>query len=223
MDVRVGASSLGFMNHSPEEAVRRIGEAGFDLWELIPEGSHLLEDYSGIRDILQTYNIGVAIHAPFSDLNIASSDERIRQKSIFLICGFIEVADFLGASTLTFHSGRVSRGESWETALGYNMESIAEIAKFGKKYNVELCLENGPTYAGAINTKAHELRDAMTSIDGLMGITLDVGHANTVGDVCSFIRELHPWLKNVHLHDNMGREDNHLAIGEGKINFKGIL
>jgi sugar phosphate isomerase/epimerase len=34
-----------------------------------------------------------------------------------------------------------------------------------------------------------------------------------------WIDELAPFLTEVHLHDNLGQEDDHLAIGQGKIDF----
>ena len=43
------------------------------------------------------------------------------------------------------------------------------------------------------------------------------GHANIAEGVLDYIRVLKKKLLNIHFHDNMGKNDNHLAIGEGNI------
>jgi sugar phosphate isomerase/epimerase len=49
----------------------------------------------------------------------------------------------------------------------------------------------------------------------------DIGHHNIFSDLPmkEWIDELAPFLAEVHLHDNLGEDDDHLAIGQGKIDF----
>jgi len=64
-----------------------------------------------------------------------------------------------------------------------------------------------------------ELLGMVEGIEGV-GITIDIGHANTVGKVPEFL----PFLKraaHLHVHDNHGVSDEHLALG--KVPSTGIL
>ena len=54
-----------------------------------------------------------------------------------------------------------------------------------------------------------------------MGLVLDVGHAQTCGTLLDFLR--HPSLAHVHLHDNSGTADEHLALGQGCIDLQKVL
>ena len=53
------------------------------------------------------------------------------------------------------------------------------------------------------------------------GHCLDIGHYNLFikYDLKQWLDDLGPYLKEVHLHDNHGQGDEHLAPGEGQIDF----
>jgi sugar phosphate isomerase/epimerase len=54
-------------------------------------------------------------------------------------------------------------------------------------------------------------------IEGI-GMTFDFGHANTVGKVHDFLPFVNK-ANHVHIHDNHGTFDEHLALGDGTINW----
>jgi sugar phosphate isomerase/epimerase len=37
------------------------------------------------------------------------------------------------------------------------------------------------------------------------------------------VSDLGPFLEQVHLHDNSGEQDDHLALGKGRIDFRGLF
>ncbi len=226
IDAKLGASSLAFFKRRSEETIRIIGEAGFSAWEVILEGHHLRDDYSHWMELLDSYSLYVSVHAPFADLNIASMNDRIREESLRQIKHAIGAGYLLGAELVTVHSGRLSPYSMWfpGEARKVNFESLRELAKHAEEHGMLLCLENTPKYPGALMCEVEELK-AITeefSRDEL-GITLDVGHAATCGDVVDYIRALRPRLANIHIHDNSGNGDEHLAVGDGKIDFKRLL
>jgi sugar phosphate isomerase/epimerase len=53
------------------------------------------------------------------------------------------------------------------------------------------------------------------------GLTLDVGHANLLGAeaIEEFITTINDKIFLIHIHDNEGKRDQHLVIGEGTIDF----
>jgi sugar phosphate isomerase/epimerase len=58
-------------------------------------------------------------------------------------------------------------------------------------------------------------------------LTLDIGHANIGSKFdkrnLEFINKLGDRIGHVHASDNFGKDDNHLPIGAGVINFKKII
>jgi Sugar phosphate isomerases/epimerases len=51
--------------------------------------------------------------------------------------------------------------------------------------------------------------------------TLDVGHAHVNGNLVPFLKQ--GGAIHVHLHDNCGSRDDHLACGEGSIDFGHVM
>ena len=62
-----------------------------------------------------------------------------------------------------------------------------------------------------------EILGLIEGIEGI-GLTIDFGHANTIGKVDSFRKYL-SHASHVHIHDNRGKSDEHLPIGAGTINW----
>lgn len=72
--------------------------------------------------------------------------------------------------------------------------------------------------------------DAENAAKKLIGVTWDVGHLNimkkegfTDEDVVKATEKISPYVKHVHLTDNFGYSDSHLAPGMGNVPFKKIL
>ena len=52
------------------------------------------------------------------------------------------------------------------------------------------------------------------------GVCLDYAHANVFGvDADDFAKELSPFIKHIHINDNDLKDDLHLAVGDGKIDW----
>ena len=58
-----------------------------------------------------------------------------------------------------------------------------------------------------------------------IGFCFDTGHANAFGEapVADWIEGLGDRLAEVHLHDNRGVTDEHLAVGEGTFPFRDLM
>ena len=62
--------------------------------------------------------------------------------------------------------------------------------------------------------------------DPRLGLCLDVGHANTfVSHVppLEWVAPMAPWLRHVHLHNNLGRDDLHDPLGQGTVPMEQVL
>jgi sugar phosphate isomerase/epimerase len=58
-----------------------------------------------------------------------------------------------------------------------------------------------------------------------VGFCFDPGHMNAFSetDMQGWLNELGPRIREIHLHDNDGTEDDHLAIGKGNIDFESLF
>ena len=78
----IGVSSTEFSSYMFEEVIAEISKV-FDHWEIFAEAEHRLPAIeSRFRDLLPSYKLSYSVHAPISDINIASLNERIREDSI---------------------------------------------------------------------------------------------------------------------------------------------
>jgi sugar phosphate isomerase/epimerase len=97
-------------------------------------------------------------------------------------------------------------------------DSIDELKRHARG-RTRLCIENvGGFRFGFV----HRILDRM--LGGSLGLCFDVGHVNTLSPAkrrkeLAFFRRHRRLIFHSHLHDNHGREDEHLAIGMGNIDF----
>ncbi len=81
-----------------------------------------------------------------------------------------------------------------------------------------------------ISKKGIDEKKAKSIADKHLGVTWDVGHINvmkkkgfTDKDVIEQTKKIAPMVKHIHLTDNFGYADTHLAPGMGNVPIKGIL
>jgi len=214
--MRLAISSLAYTKRSLEEFLNIAETLGFEAVEIILDGR------KESLEVLHSYSFNLSFHAPFSDINIASLNPGIRDESLKQIRSAIRDAAEFGAP-ITVHSGRLSPYAMWfrEKAEEMNFNAIKSLAEYAEELGVNLLVENMPTGDGNLLTTPQELEKLC--LEAGVGVTLDVGHAETSDSALSFISRLRNNIQEVHLHDNNLSRDEHLAIGDGRIDFRRIL
>jgi sugar phosphate isomerase/epimerase len=198
-----------------------IEEAGYAGWELMAEGQYRLENPDYLREIrenLASTGLGVTVHAPFSDLNLASLNYPIWRESVRQICSCIEHAAEL-TDRVTFHPGYVSPVGKLvpEQVWQLQKDALVEIGRFASDRGVIACLENMISIKEFLCRYPEEIIGMTEGIEGI-GITLDIGHANTNGNIGAFLKYMRE-MNHLHVHDNHGLSDEHLALGDGNIDW----
>lgn len=219
----LAASTLAYLNLPLMEALKRIEGFGFGGVEIYFEGKHSMPKKE-IMDALSVYDFKLFLHAPFSDLNIASFNEIVLEESKKQIKRSIEVAAEIGAEAVTVHFGRYSPlGLSYpDAAVQRNLVCVKEISSFAESLSIEAAFENAPNSFGVMYGPL-DVIERLTE-EAEIKITLDVGHANTWEEGAeNFITRLNSFIAHVHLHDNTGEADMHTALGEGEINYKRVF
>ena len=116
------------------------------------------------------------------------------------------------------------RADHPEEVLSLNEAFFAELADYAKQYDVNVCVENLPFPLYPLTT----VEQVCAIVDKLdrenLKVCLDTGHAaiffgKSIGDAVRYIGQR---LEAVHIHDNMGKEDEHLIPGDGIIDWDGF-
>lgn len=193
-----------------EAAIREISER-FDGMEILAEEEH---DAKHIENTNMDAEIPLSIHAPFNDLNPASLKEGHRLYSINEVKKTILAAERKRIKLVTFHPGWPSPFSMQAKArvLKSAEKSAEELNSFASAHHVTLCAENLP---GFFST-AEELLEITDNI------CFDVGHANITKTIDSFLDHKEN-IKNVHLHENHGSQDEHLPLTGEHIDIERIV
>jgi sugar phosphate isomerase/epimerase len=165
-----------------------------------------------------------AIHAPFGpDLNILSRDAGLALHALESHLHMLPGVAAIGAETFVVHPGR-------EFASERSRESVAEpgtrlLRRVGERagdLGVQVAVEN------MLPANAMAPFDLLAEVVGRVdlpnvGICLDTGHAHVVGSVTDAVAAFGSRIRHVHVHDNHGSVDEHLAPTLGTIDWPGAV
>ena len=160
----------------------------------------------------------LSMHGPFLDLNPSTWEPLLYDATMLRYEQAYRAAKALGCETLVFHSCFVPNFNFLE---GWPERVIAFYERFleDKDGSVHIVMENvmDPVPDGFLEIARGINHPAF-------GICLDVGHAFCYSSVplSEWFGTLKPYIKHIHLHDNDGTRDAHLAVGCGKIDFEGL-
>lgn len=218
----LGCSTVQIFSHNPR---------GWALKEITENDRILFKKLRKELDITPVY-----IHTSYL-INMASSLENLRKKSINLLIEEMNRADAIEAEYVVLHTGSASDTDK-KTARRRAIKALKEVFKAGS-WNAGLLLENTAGERGDITSEIKELAEIMDALAGLIsGICIDTCHAFAAGyDVRKDkgIRLLSGEIKKhlgrdkvklIHLNDSkagLGKHrDRHEHIGMGHIGMDGF-
>ena len=173
-----------------------------------------------------------SLHAPIArdyvkgswkdGLTLAAADESQRKAAVEETLATLDVAAAVRYSTLVLHGGVPEpHGGAADNHLASLVRSLEELSPVAQRYGVRLAVEVIPN---ALSTPAALVDLIESDIDAdNLGICMDVGHARLMGDVIDAIETCSGHLITTHLHDNRGRNDDHLVPGKGVIDWDATL
>ena len=223
--MEISFSSLALVNN-PFDWAYDLEDLGFTGWEVVSEGKQQLNDttLSEIKNITETTNLTLTLHLPFSDLNLASLNHPIWKETIRQMSKCLERAsDFVELAVV--HPGHMSPlgMQLPEMAWRQNIEGIRAICDAAADLGIKIGVENMVNMQFIFGKQPGEILGMIESLEREnAGLTLDVGHANTNGNIDGFLSDLSRVI-HVHLHDNMGKSDEHLPLGKGNVNWKKVV
>lgn len=213
------------------DELREIAELGFDYLELTMDApqahySVIREQKEALLGALDHHGMRLVCHLP-TFVSTADLTESLRRAGLNEVLHSIDTAAALHAIKVVLHPSFFG-GLSllvMKKARQYAMESLTAVVERADRLGISLCLEN-------LFPLSHSLVDP-EDFAGIferfpsLKMTLDTGHAN-IGDrtgkrALDFINRFSNRITHVHASDNFGKEDNHLPIGVGNIDFPRVM
>lgn len=215
-----------------------IAAHGFEAVEVFATSSHF--DYRSVAAVADLHQwlaqAGLdlhAVHAPIVEryeggrwsgsLSIASTDDDERARAVTETAQALHIARQIPTNVLVMHIGR-PRTQIWEGAPDSRVSarrSIEELAGIAKPLGVRIAVEIIPNELSRAGSLVHFVEHDLEELD--IGICLDFGHAHLDGDVVDAIETVAEHLVTTHVHDNQGRQDDHLVPLEGTIDWPSAL
>jgi sugar phosphate isomerase/epimerase len=213
------------------EELDTMAKLGFDYLELTmdPPQAHY-RVIRGLKDELlkrlEVSHMRLVCHLP-TFVSTADLTEGLREASVNEVLGSLEVAAELQALKAVLHPS-IHRGLSLfmiDQARRYALRSLEEIVEKADQLGVCLCLENMFPYSNSL-VNPEDFDEVFERFPQLR-MTIDTGHAH-IGDktgtkIGEFIERFPDRIHHLHVHDNLGKEDNHLPIGTGNIDFLNLV
>ncbi|WP_087972679.1 sugar phosphate isomerase/epimerase family protein [Oceanobacillus rekensis] len=224
----VGTSSDVLRNLTLQEAIELVSKTGFDVIELwmghITSSPLSIDE---IRTLLKHNNLLYQIHADVRDVNLTSINTGIRRESIRQTLGTIEFAKELGAELIILHPGRMSSTKDKpEDMWPIQIEVFKEIATYGEQLGIKIGLENmekRPKEFVMTNEAIHRLINEVNN--PYLGMTLDLAHCHSLGDVSTYVKSINVPIYNVHI-SQASKGKMHLPFSttkEDRVHFENVL
>jgi len=214
----IGVSSLHYVWHTLEEAFCRAKELSFALIEfsttcLAPE------DYEACGRLAEETGMQLSLHA-WGNLAAMSLEEALQE-----LKGLQEACAQMQARYLIMHLGtHIDRARG----LRHIVEIGTRMAPAFEKSGLLLCLENHYPYEyKGLNELGGTPEDFIYLFSHISSpavrFCLDFGHSHMAQNTEAFLVQLAPYLAYVHIADNHGEHDEHLAAGDGTIDWPSVL
>lgn len=219
----IGVSSPQFCSTDLEKMIALISKE-FELWEIFSELDHdVIKNSSRFNKLKDSYKMNYSVHAPICDINIAAINEKVRKASLDETLRTMDHANRMGVKMITIHPGvySTSLDDVRELSIKCAKPSLKRIEKYADELGVTAAIENMPSFRIMMGQTSQELLELIEGTD--LKICFDIGHANTIGKIDDFIDAFGDRIANIHIHDNMGKNDDHMTIGDGSINFVNVL
>jgi sugar phosphate isomerase/epimerase len=225
--------AMSFAVHSGFEGIE-IWSSGFDFWPR----TVTQKEIDTIKSIAKENNLSLAVHYCTIGNNLADINAGHLNESMNQLKETIRLCRRIGGQIVVVHPGMspdISKtGENilspklTPAALKHEAtelfrKTLRDAAHFAESHDVVIGLENIGPAMSSIQSTMDDLIEWVDDIDNpSLRITLDVGQANTEGDLLKTIGLLGQRIKHVHLYDTNGSGLDHREIGTGHVDWMSI-
>jgi sugar phosphate isomerase/epimerase len=156
------------------------------------------------------------------DLAPGATDKKIHQITLGRFKNLLQIASQFAPRVVVFHPGYndLYYGENKELWLDNSLVTWNMVLEEAREHGLTLALENIFEKDPLLLAKLIKAIDSPNFTH-----CFDIGHYNVYADypLEDWFDLLGPYMTEVHLHDNHGSWDEHLALGEGNINLQALF
>lgn len=211
--------ALGGTARSPED-VAMLHDLGLDFAEIsLKDMSKFTRSISDFIELRSRTNLFYLCHGP----NEGDPNDTTYLSEHYLPCilEILDIMPMLDMSLLTLHLW-VDHRFVKAPVIDLKIDLLREIIDKAGERKITICLEN-------LSENHRDLDRIFKQLSELY-LTLDVGHAQLLRPTTSALDLIAAYphrIKHLHLHDNLGgnsvNDDLHLPVGDGIVDFQGIL
>ncbi|OGL40885.1 MAG: hypothetical protein A3C43_03940 [Candidatus Schekmanbacteria bacterium RIFCSPHIGHO2_02_FULL_38_11] len=181
-----------------------------------------LNDIKELSKQLSVNGIRTTFHSPFHDLSPGGFDKKVREATVSRLRHVLEIAEIIHPENIVVHPGFDSlRFQGFENVWFENsLITWKTLLKELPHDDIFFTIEN------VFEEKPDRLVELVSEINSKnFKICFDIGHFNVFGKIPleQWINSVKSHLKEIHIHDNNGTNDDHIALGEGGIDFKKLF
>jgi sugar phosphate isomerase/epimerase len=231
--MRFGISTHIFHERRLErDHLGQIARYGFEAIEIFATRSHFdYRDESAIeqleRWLAETGLKLHSVHAPITDVfgrkpattySVAAAGNDRRELAVKETEAAVGIAKRIPFDIMVLHLGTpTSSGHPDDNHRAAAVRSLEEICRMAEPLGVRVAVEVIPNRLSDAASLASLLEN---EIEGCRpGICLDFGHAHLMGDVADAVETVAEHVITTHIHDNHGRDDEHLVPYLGSIDW----
>ncbi len=214
----------------PLQEIEAIGRLGFDYIEVTMDApyahySEIKAQKKQIQKALDSFGMELVCHLP-TFVSTADITEAIRDASINETLESMAVAAEIKAVKAVLHPSFIQGLGAMlpDLARKHAMSAMTSLLSMAEKLHLSVCVEN--MFPRSLSLVLPEDFDAVFKNFANAKLTLDTGHAHICGGterIEAFIRRFPDRIGHVHASDNRGRDDDHLPIGAGTIDFARVV
>lgn len=237
--MNIGISMDAYLCPS-EETIKKLSKAGFDaldfnLSDFCYEGTPLLApDYENwfrrLKETANEYHMSFSqVHAPFHHVIGYFPQEALFDELTERCFTACEIMDIPYAVFHPMYFDEGTNNENYQQTLEHNINRMEKWANAAKAYHTSVALEN--IFQNMFNSKKQpvttfgaDINEIIAVVDSVdsdnIGVCLDTGHAHCTGiNPAKAAIKLGERLKVLHVHDNNGNSDWHVAPFVGTIDW----
>ncbi|MGD8543501.1 MAG: sugar phosphate isomerase/epimerase family protein [Candidatus Bathyarchaeota archaeon] len=182
--------------------------------EILDNPKQTILEHQACKDVVYK-----TMHGAFYDLYPGSYDPLVSEVARKRVLQSLQIAEELSFSDVVFHHDYVPNAsipEEWTGRLVEFWKGILEQTPERIRLHLENVFDDTPKVIKRLVDRVNSPR---------LGICLDIGHAYAFSEtsVSEWVETLGSRISYVHIHDNNGKKDEHLAIGDGSIPIKRVL
>ena len=202
--LKLAVSSKIMQGFSLEEIIDYTAGTGFEGLEL---WMHQVQE-SGmtakkLKKMAAAAGLTCQLHMDTRDVNLASTNQIIREASLRQVLSTLEYAAALGAGIITVHPGRFSEKKeavSSQEVWNYQIAVFTELARKAESLNLVIGIENMEKRSKEFILREADIREIILAAgSNSLKATLDVAHLHSA---CAVIPAIEAWqlpIANVHI------------------------